>query len=183
MKKWNIWIIVVIVIGGIFYLSSIPGLRVLPILKNLYSIIRGFDVYFIRIAQEISQRLPINSNELTPIGTISNDFYTYAKANPIIIEFFLRKTAHIFVFFCLTLLLFLLINQYTKKTISAAFLAALATTIFAALDEFHQSFVDGRVSSLIDVGIDLVGILMATMLLLFSIFITKKWSRKQSPMK
>lgn len=183
MKKWNIWIIVVIVIGGIFYLSSIPGLRVLPILKQLNTIIRSFDVYFIRIAQEISQRLPMDTNELTPIRTVSNDFYAYAKANPIIIEFILRKIAHIFVFFCLTLSLFLLINQYTKKTMSAAFFAPLTTGIFAALDEFHQSFVEGRVSSIIDVGIDLVGIIMASLVILFSIFITKKWSGKQIPIK
>ena len=183
MRRWNIWIMVLIVIGCIFYLSSIPGLRVLPVLRQLNSFISGFDVYFIRIAQEISQRLPMDTNELNPIRTVSKDFYAYAKENPIILEFLLRKMAHVFVFFCLTLTVFLLTNQYTKKSISAAFLAFLITTLFAALDEFHQSFVDGRVSSFIDVGIDMIGIIMATFVIGFSIFITKKWSGKESPIK
>ena len=37
-------------------------------------------------------------------------------------------------------------------------MAGLICLIFAALDEWHQSFVPGRTSSVSDVGMDLVGI-------------------------
>ncbi|SCY79696.1 VanZ family protein [Alkaliphilus peptidifermentans] len=181
MKKINAWIIAIITIGGIFYLSSIPGLRVLPVLRQLNTIVMRFDVYFIRIAEIIAQRLPVDMNELTPIQTVSNDFYAYAQANPVIIEFLLRKIAHVFVFFSLTIVLFFLLNQYTYKTYSAVLISFFTATTIAALDEFRQSFTDGRVSSLIDVGIDLIGITMATLLILFSLFITKKSKQKLPP--
>ncbi|ABR47001.1 VanZ family protein [Alkaliphilus metalliredigens QYMF] len=182
MKKWKAWMIVIGIIGGIFYLSSIPGLRVLPILKEFNTFIMRFDVYFIRMAEIIAQRLPMDSNELTPFQTASNDFYVYAKANPVIIEFILRKIAHMVVFFCLTIAIFFLFNQYTKKSTTAVLFAFILTTVFAALDEFRQSFVDGRVSSLIDVFIDAIGITFATLLILFAIFITKKWSNEKGPL-
>lgn len=181
MRKRNAWIVVFIVIGSIFYLSSVPGLRVLPVLKQLNAVLRHFDVYFIRLAEFIANRLPVNTNELSPLQTASNDFYAYAKANPVILEYLLRKLAHIFVFFILTIVIFYLVNQYTKRSITAAIIAFTIATVFAALDEFHQSFVDGRVSSLIDVAIDLIGILAATFLILFAIFITKKWSDENGP--
>lgn len=182
MRKLNAWIIVIIVVGGIFYLSSIPGLRVVPVLSQLNSLLLRFDSVFIKISELIAHRLPVNMNELNPIRTAGNDFYAYAKANPIIIEFILRKIAHVVVFFILTIAIFFLLNQYTKRSISAAFLAYLITAIIAALDEYRQSFTDGRVASLIDVGIDLIGITLATLLILFAIFITKKWTPEKSPL-
>lgn len=39
--------------------------------------------------------------------------------------------------------------------------AALISFLYAVSDEFHQSFVDGRVGSPVDVGIDTVGIAFA----------------------
>ncbi|MCD8503363.1 MAG: VanZ family protein [Bacillaceae bacterium] len=162
-------------------MSSVPGLRVLPVLKQLNAMLSRFDVYFIRVAEFIANRLPVNTNELSPLQTASNDFYAYAKANPVILEFILRKLAHIVVFFILTIVIFYLVNQYTKKSITAAMFAFIIATVLAALDEFHQSFVDGRVSSLIDVFIDLIGISTATFLILFAIFITKKWSKDDGP--
>ncbi|SET77063.1 VanZ like family protein [Natronincola peptidivorans] len=180
MRKFNAWIIAIITVGTIFYLSSIPGLRVLPVLRQLNTVIMRFDVYFVQIAEFISQRLPMDVNELSPIQAASNDFYMYAKANPVIIEFLLRKIAHVVVFFFLTIVIFFLLNQYTKKSVSAALLAFFMAFTFAALDEYRQSFVDGRVSSLIDVGINLIGITMATGLIFFAIIITKKTSKKEN---
>jgi VanZ family protein len=181
MKKASVWIGVAIVLGGIFYLSSISGLRVLPIFKQLNSFLLQFDVFFVKLAEIISMRLPIDTNELRPIQNVSNDFYYYVKTNPLIMEFILRKIAHIFVFFWLNIVLFFAINQYTKKSISASFIAFILSFLFAVMDEYRQSFVDGRVSSAIDVGIDLIGIILATLLILFSIFITKKWSDNKGP--
>lgn len=166
----------ILVIAGIFYLSSISGLRVLPVFKQLNVFLTGFDIYFERFAVVISERLPVDTNELGPIRSVSRDFYYYASNNPLIIEFLLRKLAHVFVFFVLTVVLFFAVHQYTKKSVTATGIAFGFASLLAAADEYRQSFVEGRVSSLIDVGIDMIGILMATLLILFSIFITKKWS-------
>jgi VanZ family protein len=40
-------------------------------------------------------------------------------------------------------------------------LALLMALLFSLSDEFHQSFVQGRTSSLVDVGIDMVGTVIA----------------------
>lgn len=174
MKQWKTWIVALSILGGIFYLSSIPGLRVLPVLTQINAFLMRFDVYFVRAAEVIAQRLPIDTNELGPFQRVSNDFYAYAKANPVILEFILRKIAHTMVFFFLTLAVFSVLNQYTKTALRAVFSAFAISTIIAALDEFRQSFVDGRVSSLIDVFINMVGITIATLSLVFFIYIMRK---------
>lgn len=174
MRRFNTWLIAIIAIGGIFYLSSIPGLRVLPVLRQLNVILRGFDSYFVSFAQFLSRHIPVDMGELGPFRTVSDDFYVYARENPAIIEFILRKIAHVVVFFFLTIIIYYLINQYTKKHYTSVIWAFVITFSFAALDEYRQSFVDGRVSSIIDVFINLIGILMATILIVFAIFITKK---------
>lgn len=183
MKQWKPWVVALSILGAIFYLSSIPGLRVLPVLTQINSFLMRFDVYFIRAAEEIAQRLPIDTNELGPFQRVSSDFYAYAKANPVILEFILRKIAHTMVFFFLTIAVFSVLNQYTKKALTAVFSAFAVSTVIAALDEFRQSFVDGRVSSLIDVGINLVGITIATLSLIFFIYIMSKLpsDRAESP--
>lgn len=174
MKQWKTWVIALSIVGGIFYLSSIPGLRVLPVLSQINSFIMRFDVYFIRAAEAIARNLPIDTNELGPFQRVSNDFYAYAKANPVILEFILRKVAHTMVFFFLTLAVFSVFNQYTKKVSTAVLSAFTVATLIAALDEFRQSFVHGRVSSLIDVFINFIGIAIATLSLSFFIYIMKK---------
>ncbi len=173
-KRWKAWIIVLCFLGGIFYLSSIPGLRVLPVLSKIYSIIMRFDVIFIRMAEIIAQRLPMDIGELGPFRTVSSDFYTYAQANPGLIEFILRKIAHAMMFYFLTIAVFFVLNQYTKKSMTAACITFILVALFAALDEFRQSFVNGRVSSMIDVGIDLIGITLATLMIMFFISLLQK---------
>lgn len=49
-----------------------------------------------------------------------------------------------------------------RLTAATALSAALAITVgYAALDEYHQSFVEGRAGSPVDVAIDAIGIVLA----------------------
>lgn len=79
-------------------------------------------------------------------------------------DFFLRKLAHMTEFGVLFLLIHraFLAQSFNKKT--AALIAVLFSVLYAISDEHHQSFVIGRVASLVDVGIDTLGILFATFL-------------------
>ena len=52
----------------------------------------------------------------------------------------------------------------------ATWVAAGIAFVYACSDEYHQSFVDGRVGSPIDVTIDSIGIALA-------IYASRKWSR------
>ena len=68
MRRFNTWLIAIIAIGGIFYLSSIPGLRVLPVLRQLNVILRGFDSYFVSFAQFLSRHIPVDMGSLAHLG-------------------------------------------------------------------------------------------------------------------
>ena len=74
-----------------------------------------------------------------------------------------RKTAHIAEYCVLTLLLYRAFRQdtltgYRWQWALVSFLLAVG---FAGLDEFHQIFEPGRTGSVIDVGIDAVGAIIA----------------------
>ena len=75
----------------------------------------------------------------------------------------IRKCAHFFVYFVLGLLVMnaLYIIGVTKKTL---IISAILCILFALSDEFHQTFVDGRKGSLVDVLLDSSASLIASYL-------------------
>lgn len=185
MKK-RAWFLIALAVGTVFFLSSIPSLRVLPVINQIYRMTSSFDFGFVRLSRwiasklpylerlPIASKLPFNIGELNPAREIGQEIFTYARENPILIEFFLRKLAHIFVFFWITIFLFILFNQYLSKRWLAVFLANIGGIVLAFLDEYRQTFVSGRVGSLVDVFIDSIGVFMAVGIIMFSFFITKK---------
>lgn len=171
-RKRNAWTAVIVVLLSLYYLSSIPGLRVLPVLRQINIALQRFDLNISLLIYRMVSNLP---EQLAPARTLSGDFYAYARQNPVIIEFLLRKTAHVVVFFVITLVIFFLISQYVNSPWRALFFACLAGTVLAFLDEFHQGFVEQRFSSLIDVAFDLVGVGLAAFVILLSFVITARW--------
>lgn len=85
------------------------------------------------------------------------------------IHLLIRKAAHVSEYFLLTMLLYLpmrvliLTKCSTKKRLLLCFVLAV---IFAALDEFHQTFVAGRSGNPTDVLIDSLGVAAAILILL-----------------
>ena len=81
------------------------------------------------------------------------------------IEFYIRKAAHMTEYAVLTLLVAFgfYVNGFRRKCwLMVGFIFCV---LYAATDEFHQSFVGGRGPSVRDVGIDSLGVLIATILL------------------
>ena len=72
-------------------------------------------------------------------------------------DFLLKKTAHVFEY----AILYILIFRATGKKYVLSFILTIA---FALTDEYHQSFTIGRTSTIIDVGIDFSGTNIATYL-------------------
>lgn len=75
-------------------------------------------------------------------------------------DFLLRKLAHVTEFAVLTSLV-RHAGQFSWSRRSAVVLAIVWATIYAGLDEWHQSWVMGRHGALADVGIDVIGIVIA----------------------
>ncbi len=77
----------------------------------------------------------------------------------------LRKAGHVSEF----ALLFLLLRRAIAHTISGALpiniATILVTVLYAASDEYHQSFVPGRTSSIYDVAVDSAGIAIGLLFL------------------
>lgn len=84
--------------------------------------------------------------------------------------FYLRKTAHLTEYGLLALLLWRALRQPIRNdprpwSWSLARLAVLLAAVYAASDEFHQSFVPAREGRVHDVVIDTTGAMAALLLL------------------
>lgn len=155
-----------------YYLSSIPGLRVLPILNQVNDLLQRFDTSITILATQLTYALP---EQLAPASALTADFLNYARQNPVIMEFLLRKTGHVALFFIITLAAFFLFSFYLKSPGWTIALAFLAGATLAVLDELHQHFVIDRVGSIIDVFINLTGVFLASGVILLSLFLTSHW--------
>jgi VanZ family protein len=87
------------------------------------------------------------------IFMLSSVPHLQATSNPFW-NFVTRKSAHIFEYFVLSLLIYRAIGY------KRAYLAILLTLLYAASDEYHQSFVPQRTGALSDIIYDLSGILL-----------------------
>jgi VanZ family protein len=74
----------------------------------------------------------------------------------------LRKLAHAAEYGGLTLLWAWALAPVSRRAIPLAAAIALA---YAGTDEYHQSFVDGRAASILDVAIDAIGVAVGATLL------------------
>lgn len=75
----------------------------------------------------------------------------------------IRKLGHVTEYFILGILLFRAFRRDSKELLGWrwAFYSVLVVMLYAASDEFHQSFVSTRTASLFDVGIDTLGGILA----------------------
>jgi VanZ family protein len=79
------------------------------------------------------------------------------------IDFVVRKAGHMAAFGILAVLLWRAISYSRQR--GAVALSLAATILYAASDEFHQSFTAGRHASPVDVGIDSAGAVIALLML------------------
>ena len=79
-----------------------------------------------------------------------------------VLNFVLKKSAHIFEYAVLYWLTFRAVNWEIHGISHKKFLAPLIFTLpYAIFDEIHQSFVPNRHAKLYDIGFDLAGALLA----------------------
>ncbi|PWK13899.1 VanZ family protein [Tumebacillus permanentifrigoris] len=97
--------------------------------------------------------------------TYDGDLVTYLKPFGLV-EFFVRKGAHITEYFILALLFWQTFAATRLARPWVFLLAASCSVLYAASDEWHQSFVPNRTGHPIDVGMDAVGVVLAMLLCL-----------------
>lgn len=73
------------------------------------------------------------------------------------IHFYVRKAGHMTEYFILVLTIIFPLYLYNIRGKKLFLMALVLSACFAGLDEYHQSFVDGRGPSVKDVGIDTAG--------------------------
>jgi len=83
-----------------------------------------------------------------------------------VIHGLVRKSGHVTEYFILGLLLFRAFRSGSdeRRLWKWALASFLVAVVYATSDEFHQSFVPTRTASLVDVGIDATGALLAQLL-------------------
>ncbi len=84
--------------------------------------------------------------------------------SPDIYFYITRKGAHLIEFFILTILFIRIIKFYEIKNTKTYFASILFSLAYAFSDEVHQLFVIGREGKFFDIGIDLIGIILAVVL-------------------
>lgn len=96
----------------------------------------------------------------------------------------LRKAAHMFEYAVLGLLSFAFYHGITRKE-KRKYLYSVSTVIaYAATDEFHQFFSDGRAATLTDVLIDTSGAVIGLMFLFFLLkFVRRRCEMRLYPVK
>jgi VanZ family protein len=80
------------------------------------------------------------------------------------IQLVVRKCGHLTEYAILAALLYRALRLYRERVFAIAFIIA---AFYAALDEFHQSFVASRTSSVWDVMVDCIGALIGLVICLF----------------
>jgi len=68
-----------------------------------------------------------------------------------------RKVAHMAEYFVLAYLLFRALSESRLSRSRLLLISFFLSLVYSGLDEWHQSFIAGRVASVVDVGIDSAG--------------------------
>ena len=120
----------------------------------------------------------------TVLNTVCPDYknMTFEEKSEIIdsLQYTVRKCAHASVYLLLSVCLFIPFTFYFKNPAAISLAAWLTATLYAATDELHQLFVDGRSCEFTDVLIDsggaAFGILLSLTVLLLHRYRRKKRS-------
>lgn len=151
MKKFLYWLLPIGWMGVIFLSSSTPYEKqdVKPLLNN---------VEFLRFLEPYLQPISFVYNQ----SVVSVDHLGLAG----FLEFFLRKGAHVGVFFLLLDFLYIAFRKTTELSFNRAVAFSFFITVaYAVTDEIHQGFTPNRTPYLGDVLLDSIGALLAASLL------------------
>ena len=140
-KRFLLWLLVILWMGIIFFLSAQTAAESSGLSgQTIRTLIPIFMPEFIDISQ-------VQQNEIV--------------AN---LQHLVRKIAHILIYFILGILCMCTLISHELKLKVKVYAALVICTVYAATDELHQLFVDGRGGQLSDIFIDFCGALLGVLL-------------------
>ncbi|UKS24184.1 VanZ family protein [Paenibacillus sp. HWE-109] len=114
-----------------------------------------------------------------PHFEFSYDHQKISWQDPVgVIEFFIRKAGHVSEFAILALLWSLALVAKQVKVVIALITSSFISILYAASDEWHQTFVAGRTGHAIDVAIDSIGVVLAALIILIG-FGIRRWIKRR----
>ncbi|WP_138419495.1 VanZ family protein [Aquibacillus sediminis] len=161
MKKCLYWLPAIIWMGVIFYSSSQPyqNQDIKPFLSDYVDL--TFLIPFVDWVSFTYHNSVVSVHEM--------GIYSF-------VEFFIRKGAHVTVFFILMLAFYYAFSKTWQKRTSSFLLVIsfISTTVYAAFDEWHQGITPNRTPYVGDVLLDGFGGLIGVGLLLLFTRIRRK---------
>lgn len=123
---------------------------------------------------EVSENVSdgFTSKVVDTVATVKKDESIKENKKEIIEDsrFFIRKTAHFFLYLVLGILIYL--NVKDVKKINPIIISLMFCILYACSDEIHQMFINERTAKVLDILIDTTGSL--TGILLIYLFSSKK---------
>ena len=119
------------------------------------------------LSYRVSEIIVESANEAFDLHWSGSDMDYYIER----IHYPVRKLAHMTEYFLLAVSVSFPLSVYGVRGLWLPLLAGGFCVGFAALDEYHQSFVAGRGPSRKDVGIDSIGVLAGVLMVQFFCFI------------
>lgn len=149
-KKYLNWLLPVLWMGIIFYSSETPYDQqdMKPFLGESVNL---------RFLEPLLEEVRFTYN-----GSVVS-FETHGAEG--MVEFFIRKGAHVFVFFLTYLFMIALVRTTNLRFKTQLLIAFLLTVAYAIMDEIHQGFTPNRTPYIGDVFLDSMGALIAVVLL------------------
>ncbi len=130
------------------------------------------------ISGSLTYRMTEGVNELFRLDWNGETLIKYAK----VWEHPVRKAAHMTEYAVLASIFLGNCVQYPALRKRRFFWAWLFASIYAATDEFHQLFVEGRSGEFLDVAVDSAGAALGV-LLLWAVFVLYRKKRKKKEVK
>ncbi len=109
---------------------------------------------------------PSDASNDSSSGFIKMIFPRISEAGISSLQHVVRKSAHAFIYFLLSMLILFGIHQHNFKPLKRFFIAVTASALYACADEFHQLFVPGRSCRFTDILIDAGGAAAGALLVL-----------------
>lgn len=137
----------------LFFLKPLSFLPAICMMYIIYSFSAQSGEASGSLSYTVSYKIVEIGNDTFDVGISDEQLGYYAKR----IEYPVRKLAHMTEYFCLAIAVSFPFYVYGLRGFPLMLVAGLICVGFAAGDEYHQSFVDGRGPSKRDVMIDSIG--------------------------